>query len=167
MFVNNGAFDDLFNFKRLTNLFENGAKSEFFDGYFYGGDTKVPAISFDTLIGIGITSGTSASGIEINVDGGFARTYASLGIIVAFFYYLTLFSQLYKIIKITKNQILKTTITFFIAIIIIGEFKEFTLFQQYMYCIFFTLLALNKKSYSSISNMTTSFKINHEVSVNN
>lgn len=148
-FVDNGGFTDFFEFKRLQNLFEDGGSDDgFFDEYFSGEDTKIPALDYDTLIGIGITSGVSGTGIPINVDGGFLRLYGALGVVVCILFYYIFFSQLFVIKNRIKNLTVKLTVLYFIMIMIIGEFKEFTIYSQYMVGIFFTLIALLKTNYN-------------------
>lgn len=148
-FADSGGFEDLFNFKRLQNLFEGGGSDDgFFGAYFAGDDTRIPALSFDTIIGIGITSGVSGSGIPINVDGGFLRIYGAIGIIVCILFYCLFFSQLFAIERRIKIQIVRLTALYFIMVILIGEFKEFTIFSQYMVGIFFTIVALSQENKS-------------------
>lgn len=154
-FVENGGFNDIFEFKRLQNLFEDGGSDDgFFKEYFSGADTKIPALGYDTLIGIGITSGISGTGIPINVDGGFLRLYGALGIVICIFFYYIFFSQLFVIKKRIKNNVVKLTILYFIMIIIIGEFKEFTIYSQYMVGIFFAIVALLNNKNNNIWHLS-------------
>ena len=133
--------------QRLFKLFEDGFKAEFFDYYFSGesiGNVYVE-INSETFWGIGITSGTSGNGVTVNVDGGFLRLIAALGVPMAVLLYLSFASNLFRLQRNTQGNLQKYTMLFFLVILLMAEFKEYTIYAQYMPCILFASYALGKK----------------------
>ena len=133
--------------QRLFVLFENGFKAEFFDYYFSGesiGNVYVE-INSDTFWGIGITSGTSGNGVTVNVDGGFLRLIAALGVPMAMIFYLSLAIDLGRLQQNIGSKLHKSTMLFFISVLLMAEFKEYTIYAQYMPCILFASYALAEK----------------------
>ena len=129
-------------FIRISGTKENGIYGSFFEKYLGNrGENVIPPISLETIIGLGITSGTTESGITTITDGGFMRNYSSMGIIVAFLNYYIIASYFMKRFKASKSNIYKNTILFTIIIFIIGEFKEY--FIYYLSPICFTFLIFN------------------------
>lgn len=138
--------------QRLFALFENGFKKEFFDYYFSGeniGNVYVE-INSNTFWGIGITSGTSGNGITVNVDGGFLRLIAALGVPMAVVFYLNFMVGLCRLQRNIGNKVHKSTMLFFIIVLLMAEFKEYTIYAQYMPCILFTSYALSEKQIKQI-----------------
>lgn len=145
-----GVFN-LFDFHRLNDLFTEGAGNQFFDLYYSGEDTYIPPLSTDTLLGIGITSGQSANGIKINADGGFVRIYASLGLVLCLIFYISFYTSLLHICKRIKTPIYKYVMFFFMLLFVLAEYKEFTIYEQYMVCLFFTMsILIENKEYASL-----------------
>ena len=136
-------------FARLLKLFDLGLYEGFFKSYFgqaEGSATVVPPLSIETMIGIGVTSGVSGNGITVNVDGGYARLYAALGLPVAIAFYLTLFVLMAKSIRAIKDVKVKTTMLFmFVYIFAIGEVKEYFVLEGYSLSLFFGLILLHDR----------------------
>lgn len=129
-------------FIRLFDTLEKGIHDTYFRGYLgEGGDNVIPPLTFETIIGLGITYGRTASGITTITDGGLMRNYSSMGLIVACIYYYFIFSFFYKRYKLTKFNASKHIIIFAIYIMAIGEFKES--FIYYFAPVSIMLLALN------------------------
>lgn len=138
--------------QRLFALFENGFKEEFFDYYFSGeniGNVYVE-VNSDTFWGIGITSGTSGNGVIVNVDGGFLRLIAALGVPMAMIFYLSFVIGLYRLQRNIVSKLHKSTMLFFVIVLSMAEFKEYTIYAQYMPCILFTSYALSEKQIKQI-----------------
>lgn len=133
--------------KRLILLFENGVKKEFFDYYFNGENigNKYVKINADTFWGIGITSGVAGNGVEVNVDGGFLRLLAALGVPMCSIFYLVFISFVFRMQRHVTTMGVKYTMLFFAIILLAAEFKEYTIYAQYMSCILFTCYALDSK----------------------
>ena len=114
----------------------------FFEGYFAGKTTIIPNVSWKTILGTGITSGVSGNGVAVNVDGGYLRLYVAFGLPLAIVFYVFLYYKLFRAAKSMPDSRLKNVLLLFLVIIIIGEFKEYVIFQQYMLCIFYTAAIL-------------------------
>lgn len=133
--------------QRLFALFENGFKAEFFDYYFSGesiGNVYVD-VNYKTFWGIGITSGTSGNGVYVNVDGGFLRIIAALGVPMAIIFYLSFAVVLYRLQRNIGSKLHKSIMLFFISVLLMAEFKEYTIYTQYMPCILFASYVLAEK----------------------
>lgn len=135
-------------FWRLQVLFDQGI-GLFFDSYFHGQTTVIPPLSFITFVGTGIWSGESGSGLVINADGGFFRTYFALGLIVAIIYYLLFVAIIFKGIKKIRGAD-RVVCILFILFIIMGEVKEPLLFEWYYQTILFIAISLYEKSATSL-----------------
>ncbi len=134
-------------FWRLSFLFQGGIV-DFFKSYFNGTDTIIPNISIETLVGTGVWSGMSGSGLSINADGGFFRTYFSLGLICAIAYYIFFLYNFcfgFKSVKVNERRICKLSLIF----ILIGEFKEPLLFDWYYQTLIFLFMYLSIKNSNS------------------
>ena len=129
---------------RLEMLFQGGFR-DFFIAYFNAPDTIIPKISIETLVGTGIWSGTSGCGLAINVDGGFIRTYFSLGLMISISYYLFFLSS-YSYVKKNIGKIERSICVVFFAFILIGEFKEPLLFEWYYQTIVFVFMYVSEKT---------------------
>lgn len=136
---------DYFDFKRMEMLLYEDDGEAFVNGYFRSENTKIPSLSMDTIIGTGMTSGVSGNGIQVNVDGGFLRIYAAYGLVMCAIFYTFMFRQFFRNVFVSNNKIVKNTMLFFVLIILLGELKEFTIYQQYMVCLFFTAACLPYK----------------------
>ena len=140
------SLSDYFDFKRLDRLFNEGDDQVFVDEYFQGKDTRIPSLSIDTiLIGTGMTSGVSGNGVQVNVDGGFLRIYAAYGLVMCVIFYVFMFCQFLRNVYSSNDKVVKNTLLFFVIVIFLGEFKEFTIYAQYMVCLFFTAACLSYK----------------------
>jgi len=123
-------------FSRLNSLIEKGSQS-FFDAYFWGDTTVIPRISWKTILGTGIVSGTSGNGVTINADGGFIKTYCALGLPMAILYYGFILYLLLKMTLKDKLKEVKWVSIFMIIVLIMGEFKEFFFYMRfYLVCFF-------------------------------
>ena len=127
-------------FRRLIKLSKRGLNEGFMNNYFHGDDNTYVAINSETFWGIGVTSGISGNGIAVNVDGGYLRIIAALGIIVAIVFYVTLFKKMFESVKMINNRNVSYVFFYFIIILIMGEFKEYTFYAQYMFCLFFVMM---------------------------
>lgn len=76
---------------RVDALFDKGIWDSFLKFYFYGSDTVIPPLTWETFWGLGILSGTSGSGITINADGAFIKMYAAVGPLLTIAFYICLF----------------------------------------------------------------------------
>lgn len=133
-------------FKRISRTIENGLYGSFFEKYSgNSGGNVIPPISLETIIGLGITNGTSGSGITTITDGGFMRNYSSMGIIVAFLNYYIIASYFIKRFKSSKSSIYKNTILFTIIVFLIGEFKEYYIYYLSPICLFFLIFYLTER----------------------
>ena len=127
-------------FPRVADLFERGVYGSFLKFYFDGGDTVIPPVSWETIIGIGLVSGTSGHGITVNADGGFFRMYAAIGLPLSIVFYIILFAIVLRALSRVRNATVKTVAWFFFAMMLIGEFKEFYLYTRYLLTLYFVFL---------------------------
>ena len=134
-------------FKRLFDTVERGIFDTYFRGYTgEGGDNSIPPISVETIIGLGITYGTSGSGITTITDGGFMRNYSAMGLVVAIINYDIIASFIFIRYKATKSVEFKGIILFMAAIILIGEFKEYYIYYISPMCFLFLIFSLIERS---------------------
>lgn len=133
-------------FVRLEALFDKGIWDSFLKFYFYGSDTVIPPLSWETFIGTGILSGVSGNGIEINADGAFFKMYAAVGPIFTIIFYVCLFRNMLKSIRSFEDRRLRSVGWLFVWFMAIGEFKELFFYTRYMILLFyvFAFLANNK-----------------------
>ena len=134
-----------FRLRRFSKL-SNGIAQGFMEGYFHGVNNSYPPLSIKTMIGTGIVSGISNNGVNINADGGFYRLYAAFGLPLCIVFYITFFANSVKIANRSVNSAIKFTLLFFVIVFAIGEFKEYTIYMQYMVCIFYTISLLSEKN---------------------
>lgn len=134
-------------FQRFIFLFENGVHDSYFRGYLgEGGDNTIPPISPETIVGLGITYGTSGSGIQTITDGGFMRSYSAMGLIVGIFNYLIIFNffrRAYRMVSTLEN---KGMVLFMFLIFIIGEFKETFIYYIYSMCFIYLIFSLMERN---------------------
>jgi len=131
---------------RMNKLFENSRdqgflNNGFFDDYLHGQDNTLPPLSIETLIGIGVSSGTAGNGIKVNIDGGYLRVYAAYGLLLALFFYFFVFGKMYGLSRRTKNREVKLTLLLTLIMLIVAEYKEWT-FYGTPYIWLFTLVAV-------------------------
>lgn len=131
----------LIRFEKLRN----GLKTGFFDGYFYGEDNSYPPLDIRTIIGTGVVSGESSNGVVINADGGFYRLFAAFGLPLCILFYCFFFYMVFKLSISARSFVTKYTFFFFSLVFLMGEFKEYTIFKEYMVCFFFVMCFLDGK----------------------
>lgn len=85
----------------------------------------VPALTFETIIGTGKVENLNLGGNASGHDSGYIQTYYSLGLILAFFFYVTYLLFLIYQVKAKKETVLYLLIT----MIFIIELKEPFIFQ--------------------------------------
>ena len=132
-------------FTRYVNLLQNGAYDEFFRG-FSSENSSLPRIS-ENLFGTGTVSGYSGNNKLINIDGGYLRIYSAVGPIMAVICYISLFKNLIRSSSVFDNKGIKGLFVAFVLFIAVAEFKEFTIFAQFMFCIFYAAVFLAEKDY--------------------
>lgn len=131
-------------FWRLQTLLDQWTGA-FFDAYFKGQSTLIPPLSLETLVGTGIWSGKSGSGLTINADGRYFRTYFALGLVGALLYYLSLLTIILQGFKKVQGNN-RIVVVLFVLFIVMGEFKEPLLFDWYYQTMFFIATHLFSKS---------------------
>ena len=134
-------------FVRLVRTVDNGLYGSFFEDYSGGGGMNViPPICFETIIGLGITYGTSGSGITTITDGGFMRNYSAMGLIVVIVNYLIISFFFLKQYKVSKSFEYKGVISYLFIVLLIGEFKEYYIYYFSPMCIAFLIFNLIERS---------------------
>ncbi len=126
-------WDDLSNiFNRLIRVFSEDkyVSGWLLDSYIGGDKTVIPPISIDTIIGTGISSGTSGNGITVNADGGFVRSYVAMGLIVAVINYLIIVKIYIKNATKVKKEY-RWICLLMLVVFLIGEFKEPFVYKYY------------------------------------
>ena len=132
-----GLLDSLTDqFMRLTALSDQGLSASFLDYYLQKGDFSgtvgIPELSWKTIIGTGITSGTTGHGVYVNADGGFMRLYAGMGLPLAIVFYFVLFRSYFRTCKKINLFQLRNIGWFFLIYLVVGELKEpFIIFKRY------------------------------------
>lgn len=130
-------------FSRLFYLKNNGLYSSYFK-VFDSATTFMPSLSENFIIGTGITSGTTGTGIRVNVDSGYLKTYSALGLFFAIVFYAITIGIMTKLIApLKRTEFYKFGICF-IIIILLGEAKE-QLISGYMLCFLFIICTLIEK----------------------
>lgn len=135
-------------FMRVDALFDKGIWDSFLKFYFYGSDTVIPPLTWETFWGLGILSGTSGSGITINADGAFIKMYAAVGPLLTIAFHICLFQNMRRSIHSFDDKQLQRLGWLFVWIMVIGEFKEWFFYTRYMILLFyvFAFLAEHKKN---------------------
>ena len=127
-------------------MFDNGISEAYFKGYTGEESTnKIPPITPETIVGLGIFKGISGCGIEVQGDGGFLKNYFTMGLIVGGINYLLIFGFLRKGYKKSKFILYRCLIIFLFVYLIIGEVKEYFVYQYYYMCFMFLILYLIEK----------------------
>lgn len=132
-------------FSRLFSLIEYGVQDSFLEGYFEGEDTVIPPLNSDTILGIGVTSGISGNGVRINVDGGYIRLYAALGLPIAIVFYFLLYLFMTKVAISQSEKRQRFSLFFLVVCIVVGEFKEYYILNHYIILIFFVASCLMQR----------------------
>lgn len=125
-------------FSRMSLLLEKGIWDVFLRHYLNGSDTVIPELNNMTMWGTGIVSGQAGNGLFINADGGFFRSYFSMGFVLAVFHYsllIALFS--FYFIRTKKFRLFILAIFIFVFI---GEFKEFAIYRIWFMSLIFYIL---------------------------
>lgn len=122
-----------------------GLYEGFFDNYLHEAHNHIPGLSKKTIIGTGITSGESGNGVYINADGGFLRLYVAFGLPLCVAFYTHFVYHVVRQIRLTKNKFAFYALIFFSITFLIAEIKEYTLYSQYMVCLFFAIVTLAGK----------------------
>lgn len=134
-------------FRRIIRLLETGVYNGFLRLYFHSSSTVIPPISFETILGTGITSGTSGNGITINADGGYIRNYVAMGLPLAIIFYVFFdFGLMIRAMKQMRVKKLTYISTLFIMIMLVGEFKEPFFYSKYYFIIYYVFISLAEKS---------------------
>lgn len=127
-------------FSRLLSLKEQGARHGFFEGYFRGEDTVIPPLELETILGTGMVTGKSGNRYEVHVDGGPLRMYGALGLPLVILVYFVFLRHMMSVCRHTNKSLLNRRILWLLFLfILIGDFKEFTLFQVWPFCLFYAL----------------------------
>ena len=129
-------------YQRAITLREEKTNDKFFEQYL---DGDYPPLSPETFMGVGMISGQSGNGYWVNIDGGPLRVYSSIGIIFSILFYISIFTILYKCIKV---QIIKSDKLFMYLVAIIyllGDIKEMTFLNTWPMSIYFIIAVLLEK----------------------
>lgn len=146
-------------FQRIIDTADNGIHDTYFRGYTgEGGDNTIPPLCPETIIGLGITTGVSGSGITTITDGGFLRNYSAMGLIVAIINYLMITIIFKKQFKAYKSQVYKGIIIFMFLVLLIGEFKEYFIYYVSPMCFFFLIFNLMEKESLSYIRLKEKYK---------
>jgi hypothetical protein len=138
-------------FTRLIQLQRRGLWDGFFESYFSVGENRIPEISIKTIIGTGIASGTSGNGVYINADGGFVRSYVSMGLILAIVNYSLIFGLLVKGIRLANDRP-KIFLGVLVALLLlIGELKEPFIYKYYFMSIIFAMFVFFERDAKKIT----------------
>ena len=140
------------NFSRLIDLKERGIYDSFLKYYFHGSDTVIPSISVNTIIGTGITSGITGSGIIVNADGAFIRMYVAIGLPLAIIFYIILIKYMNRIRNSLINKSMRNVALIFIILMLVGEFKEFYFYSRYMIVLYFVFAYLTEREQRMVSS---------------
>ena len=130
-------------FFRYESLKEGGGQG-FFNSYFYGVNAHYPPINAETFWGVGVTSGKSANGYEVNVDGGPMRLYSAIGILGCLFFYFLFLSNQVKSIRLIINKDNRQLLWLLLVCLIISEWKEVTFLAFWPLPLFFYIAYLFK-----------------------
>lgn len=134
-------------FQRYSDTAEKGIYDTYFKGYTgEGGSNSIPPISTETIIGLGITYGTSGTGVTTITDGGFLRNYSAMGLIVAIINYVIIACFFKRQYKMSNYLEYKGVILFLSFIFIIGEFKEYFLYYISPICFLFLIFCMMERT---------------------
>lgn len=123
-------------FYRYESLMDDKG-SVFFDSYFHGTKTQYPPINSDTFLGVGVTSGTSANGYKVNVDGGPIRQYSAIGIVGCLLFYFFVMRNQAKTISLLRIKNNRHLLWLLFLILFISEWKETTYMALWPLMFFF------------------------------
>lgn len=134
---------------RLINLFDEAEMANdiydinYFEAYMHDQQTVIPDISTKTMIGTGVPSGTSGNGVYVNVDGGFFRLYVAYGLILAIVFYLFFLFTTLKVCFSFKQKEERYAMLLMLTLIIIGELKEWNIYNSCHVPLFFLMAMLS------------------------
>ena len=142
-----------FRFTYMLGLFEETETATdiyditFFDKYMHDINTYIPPITYKTLIGTGVPSGTSGNGVYVNVDGGFFRLYVAYGLILAVVFYVFFLVTTLRVSYSFYQKEIRYTMLLMLSLIIVGEIKEWNIYASCHVTIFFLIALLAHKEY--------------------
>jgi hypothetical protein len=143
---------ELFNYtyNRLFELFNNGSTVKELNQM----NDTLPPLSFHTFFGTGVTRGAISTGLNIQHDGGYAKRYASIGVLGLIISYFVFFMY---ILRLTSNVPIKARgfIIFNLILLYVIEYKEPFMF---MLAYPFILIMLSKLINKRISYSNTRYK---------
>lgn len=140
-------------FKRFKIIEHLGLYGGFFKAYFSGSTTVIPELSIETIVGIGMVSGTAGNGITINADGDYFRLYAALGLpisLILILYYI--WGLMLRCSMRLMNGNLRWLSFTFLTIMIIGQFKEPLFYMMYYYVLYYVFIYFAEKDYRETMN---------------
>ena len=119
-------------------------------------EMPIPPLTYQTLIGTGLLVGPNGEGNASGHDTGYIQTYYSMGLIIAFVFYVSYFYYLF--IKVRRN---KFNLSYFLLfILILVESKEFFIFSYaFPFFVFSYILIVRKetKQYEIFSSKNVEF----------
>lgn len=102
---------------------------------------KVAPITFETIIGTGLSRGISESGLLSNHDGGYFRTYFGIGLIMAILFYGLLYFSMYCMMRKNASSPVFYLLLTYLLVCIIIEYKE-PFMLKYIPFFLFTIFSL-------------------------
>ena len=98
---------------------------------------KVPPISFETIIGTGLSRGRTFSGLICTHDGGYYRTYFGLGLIMTILFYVILYLTMYRMLNRKNiNFSMRLLLLTYLIMCVIIEYKEPFMFRYIPFLLF-------------------------------
>lgn len=104
-------------------------------------EMPIPPLSYQTLIGTGLVTGPNGEGNASGHDTGYIQTYYSMGLIVAFVFYMSYFFYLYN--NARKDKFYVSYLLLFILVLV--ESKEFFIFSYAFPFFVFSYILIVKK----------------------
>ena len=142
----------LMRFSRLEHLIKNGLYESYFKGYLNADTTSIPVFSIDTILGMGILSGITGNGIKVNVDGGYLRSYAAIGVVWSLILYLTLLRITTKVSRKFKGTNEHIVCTAMIILLFFGEIKEPHILR-FILCFYFSICYFMEKDRHALNGI--------------
>jgi hypothetical protein len=117
-----------YTYNRLWEIFEDSDSSTV--QTLQRWNSMLPSINLRMfLLGTGVTRGTSFDGLRISHDGGYAKRYASIGLMMAIYSYLSYYRYVFKYIKLKFDKSSRFFMYFVVVIMIVIEYKEPFMYQ--------------------------------------
>jgi hypothetical protein len=104
-------------------------------------EMPIPPLTYQTLIGTGLVSGPNGEGNASGHDTGYIQTYYSMGLIVAFVFYISYFYYLF--VNARKEKLYVSYLLLFILVLV--ESKEFFIFSYAFPFFVFSYILIVKK----------------------